>query len=513
MEDVPFPEENLYLCSTVQQLRLCLKNIAEECNQDIHVSIVLEDGSLEELFQGHEDDFSPRSLQDFTTEPLALYRLFVRSIHDIPGGKTERMVHWLSAPTPPVIESFTDTQVRCTWPHLTPIGFDFPPLSTSQLNTESFPLQTDPKNSSVDGFSAADVLNINEMEKNSPGGFSTNSEDGNGTILDPNGAVWPQMLYQLEVAEGRRFNPTRLTKYPSTTIPMEFRKVGVGPRLSRVTTLELRPCNWYFFRLRVLYLDPHLETGSGVFVVSEVASVATRISSPEAPMRPKAAVELVSNVKKARGNPQWRLRLHWTKPRSNGAPIQNYIVQQQVLGDGQGNSSYVHRPVSANLVRPATAFAGEKAVLRDEDLCDADGWLIIYEKTLPECDVPIPQGVGFHQLNLRVAAVNAVGQSSYSELLVITFEKLTAVLAEGDILACTVAKPPKLWIHHGRETNENRNLDREAQHIQQAFDFPVNLEVIKKFIKESDHEKKYKVIKDRRKLYTSQRKNRRVQKN
>ena len=41
--------------------------------------------------------------------------------------------------------------------------------------------------------------------------------------------------------------------------------------------------------------------------------------------------------------------------------------------------------------------------------------------------------------------------SQSQALLVCISAKLMAILAEGDILASSIDKPPKLWIHHGKD--------------------------------------------------------------
>jgi len=519
----------VFLCCTVPQLKLCLRKIIKIIRTEIHVSILLEDGSIDDLFFGNEEDFPFGILQQCTNEPMRIYRLFVRSIHDMPGGESERVVHWLSAPCAPTIETATDTMVRCVWPSIAPVGFEVQlPLAGSPIlgrSPRNNMWRADDEDAGVnieDGFAAypADVLLLEETDfpwetsaktlnkKSSKKALAQSSHDVDSERLDisKRASVWPQFIYQLEVAEGRKFNPSRLTKFPSTSIPMEFRCVAMGPNLRRVNTMELQPCHWYFFRLRIFTVSAD---GPGVDITSEVASAATNVSVPSFPARPKASIELVSNVSKARGWPQWRLRLHWTKPSSNGSPIRNYIVQQQVLGDGKDDRHYVHRPVSANFARPSTAFAA--AVHRPgENLTDTEGWLIIYEKVLPECDVPIPQGIGFHQINLRVAAANGVGQSPYSENLSITYAKLMAILAEGDILASSIDKPPKLWIHHGKDRDgEDPKMLSEVKRIQESFNFPLSFDCILKFVKETEREKKFKEVKDRRRLHTAKPKPRR----
>ena len=252
---------------------------------------------------------------------------------------------------------------------------------------------------------------------------------------------------------------------------------GVGG----VRVIDLLPATWYHMRLRVTY--------DGISAaLSPAVAVATKCGAPDPPIpRPNVTEEFVgtanmnsvvgaaaqnlegfvSEMSRATPPPasgSHRLRVSWARPRTNGYPIQYYILHQRELV--LPPNSVAKRCQASNMLVPARSLASDPRVRPFSTQSSSNAneqqqapkwtpWREVHAHLLPECLVRAPSrcpasitaarqtlGLGspsnnsaalgsgpfsslpkvseppprFIAVEFRVAAVNALGASKFSQV-------------------------------------------------------------------------------------------------
>jgi hypothetical protein len=234
--------------------------------------------------------------------------------------------------------------------------------------------------------------------------------------LDPM-VINPHVNYLLEVSEGHEWVPGGIHHFATGTVSNEFKLMARGIGMTKLIVQDLKPAQWYHWRLGVEYM--------GSVVYSESRPVPSLRAVPEAPSRPRVKVlKSKSQILPDDAAPrEIRLRIFWSAPYANGAAIERYQLQVKEDLDIAliGPESWAHAPIAGTgshgdedgdhmgmigLIPPPT----DARILKQ--------WTTVYSKQYTEAILPPPQK-GVAEWRFRVRAKNSEGYSFFSIPLVI----------------------------------------------------------------------------------------------
>ena len=223
----------------------------------------------------------------------------------------------------------------------------------------------------------------------------------------------------------------------------------------------------------------------------------------------------------------YRLRVSWPRPRANGYPIHHYILQQRELvlppiaaGRYRANNE-TRRPSNPEAETGNSPFSttGAPNTDVDHDCPKWTPWREVHAHLLPECLVRAPsrcpasitaarQALGFAvpaknssalssssetfpqppprfiAMEFRVAAVNALGTSSFSHVSRVTKHECPKVLMK-------VTENRSLSVKNVTDFNHPRSyaLEAEQEELSAALGFPVSLGVVQMALMQCSHTK------------------------
>lgn len=289
------------------------------------------------------------------------------------------------------------------------------------------------------------------------------------------GLSWQPARVQQKSPNAKGSRPHR----PGETAMQDRKSVSAFLRLTAVDgrggirIVDLRPATWYKMRLRVTYANESKTIGPSV-------ALCTKCGPPDVPTpRPRVVEEkMVANCMKPKctvGLPvaahnleslmneaceqkpslqlnNFRLRVAWAQPPKNGHPIKKYILQQreEVLPPAPARSCR-----SVDVISAAVAQKQQRANYESKGLSKWTPWREVHAHSLSEClirspsrcpasvtsarhilglDAPstfsstmtdmLKSGLKpppcFIAIEFRVAAVNVLGSSNFSQVTRIT---------------------------------------------------------------------------------------------
>jgi len=225
------------------------------------------------------------------------------------------------------------------------------------------------------------------------------------------------ITYTLEVSVGHEWVPGGLHHFADGTDSGTFRTMGTGVGLTRLRVEDLKPAQWYHWRVRVNYM--------GSSVVSPARAVPSLKSVPETVVRPRVKLLKRKSVLDASksSNRGVRLRIYWSAPYANGAPVERYQLQVKEELDLElvGPETFSHAPI-------AGAHSGEGdddenhigmigLVPQQSNVTSLTKWATVFCKQYTECVIPAPQK-GVSEWRFRVRAKNEAGWGPFSSHLV-----------------------------------------------------------------------------------------------
>lgn len=133
--------------------------------------------------------------------------------------------------------------------------------------------------------------------------------------------------YILSVCQGADFHKSKTSKYAgdSSNIDAEnFSEVYRGPFRKEVTIEGLRPSTWYHLRLSIN--SPGLAVHSATVSAFTMGAVPDKVAPPRATVIERSKYYEVAEELNPKGfdYSQDRIRLVWSDPNVNGAPIIKY---------------------------------------------------------------------------------------------------------------------------------------------------------------------------------------------
>ena len=184
----------------------------------------------------------------------------------------------------------------------------------------------------------------------------------------------------LEAAEGIEWKPGVVRHFIAETSDVEYRMICRGNSLTFAEVRGLKPATWYHFRICIEF--------KGKYVYSESRAIPTCKSIPDVPKKPRIRAEKRSdNTNKTTVS---KVKVLWTVPGCNGAPIERYQLQLQEVTYG-------------NIDDP------KRYPLR---------WNNVYNNFQNSCFLPLP-AVDCLEWRLRLKAKNSEGWTSYGPILVV----------------------------------------------------------------------------------------------
>ena len=199
------------------------------------------------------------------------------------------------------------------------------------------------------------------------------------------------------------------SKFISDIAASDYKLLCKGPHLEEITVEDLKPAQWYHFRVTIEY--------AGTCVISESRAYATLCSAPDKPKQPYVYLIMNENdmfTSRTRSQPQ--VRLTWGPPASNGSQIVKYHVQiqeyfqQSPTRKGLSTSSLQSSPYqkACRLSTPA----GESLL--------PEKWKTVYCNLVQTVLLDTPRS-GCQAWGIRLRALNASGWSEYSDPLVLDY--------------------------------------------------------------------------------------------
>jgi hypothetical protein len=235
--------------------------------------------------------------------------------------------------------------------------------------------------------------------------------------VDPS-LVLPSITYSLEVNVGHAWTPGNVRNFATGTATDDFTLMGRGKGLTALRVEDLKPSQWYHWRIGVEYM--------GSTVYSDSQAVPSLQAAPEAPLRPrvkllKAKTSIDNNRSSGR---EVRLRIFWPAPYANGSAIERYQLQvkEELELELVGPESFSRAPIAGS------GGDGDEdgdhlgmigLVPQHSDVNGLKRWATVYCKQYTECVIPAPQR-GVAEWRFRVRAKNAFGWSTFSVPLIIT---------------------------------------------------------------------------------------------
>jgi hypothetical protein len=229
----------------------------------------------------------------------------------------------------------------------------------------------------------------------------------------------------LEGCMGQSWTPGLASKFVSDIASPEYKLVARGPRLQDIVVNDLKPSQWYHFRVSVQY--------AGTWVTSESKPFATLFARPSKPKQPSVYLILNGNdmfLGRNRVDPQ--IRLCWGPPNTNGQEINKYHVQvREFTEEGTDRPSTAMSFSVGNEESSSIDIfdvTGELE-LKEEDMAnmmiDDDGnrlvgskWRTKYCNLLNEAVLQQPSRT-CKAWSCRLRALNSQGWSDFSDPLVL----------------------------------------------------------------------------------------------
>lgn len=481
---------------------------------DIILSKLSTDGKWVALFDGPTKQLDITWITSMNSKPLLSEVYRVQSTG--PGSALLRDVAWLSDPEAPQVIEVAPREVVLGWPE-------------------------------IDGRQAG--LLRREMAQ---GGAAFQVEVCEGPVWQPARVQQRRILLAAKAAEDLTRGGGRSTSADDDPVPMDgqgaFMALEAVDGVGGARIVGLLPATWYHMRLRVTY------DGCSAAVGPPVA-VATKCGPPDTPIpRPQVVEELVdpgsnstdvlslvsppaaartlgclihdiSPTTMASSSVGHRLRVSWVRPRTNGYPIQYYILQQRELVLPPVSSAKNRRRVDERTIRTLLhpysmndpQVTGEPLGQRAKSSTSKwTSWREVHANLLPESLVRAPTrcpasitaarhvlGLSsssnisaafssadmlhrgteppprFIAIEFRVAAVNALGASKFSQVTRVTE------------LECPTSFLPSVRSNEG-PSHDSQSSDRhksrrvyssvleaELEELASALEFPVSLGLVK----------------------------------
>lgn len=212
--------------------------------------------------------------------------------------------------------------------------------------------------------------------------------------------------YILEAAQGVEWKPGAVRHYISDTSDVDYKMICRGNALTFAEVRGLKPATWYHFRLCIEYMNK--------YVYSESRSIPTCKSIPDEPKKPRIRPE--KRVDKSNKSILSKVKILWSVPGCNGAPIERYQLQLQEVTYGNIDAPF-------------------RYPLR---------WNNVYNNFQNTCYLPLP-AVDCLEWRLRLKAKNSEGWSGYGPVLVVNRNSHPILfVAKGDTgAALSTASPAK----------------------------------------------------------------------
>ena len=133
-----------------------------------------------------------------------------------------------------------------------------------------------------------------------------------------------KFTFILEAAEGIEWKPGMVRHFIMESSDVEYKTLCRGNSLTAAKVQGLKPATWYHFRLCIEYM--------GKYVYSESRSIPTSKCIPDRPNKPRIRPE--KRADKSNKLTVSKVKVVWSVPRCNGAPIERYQVQLQEVTYG-----------------------------------------------------------------------------------------------------------------------------------------------------------------------------------
>jgi len=339
-----------------------VKKIKEQFSHEaiIEIYVLDETGRPMELYSGLPSGLTPSYLHEVLKDPSTFYVFSVVGIDenfadliDIHRDKMSRKEFcWLTDPSPPQAVDRTSTTISLKW---------------------------DPVN-----FCGVDVS-----------------------------VVADSITYTLEACEGQEWRGGLASKFVTDLSADDYRVMCKGSQVVSVTVEDLKPAQWYHFRVSVQY--------AGTVVTSSSRAVSTLTSPPSKPSQPNIYLIMNENdmfVNRDRWEPQ--VRLTWGPPPCNGSQIRKYHIQLKEYyscasdmvwsrgspsreSDDEDDGHHTSRNTVTNI-------AGENLV--------SDKWRTVY-CNLVRSHLLDPPRFKCKAWGIRLRAMNASGWSPYCDVMIL----------------------------------------------------------------------------------------------
>lgn len=212
--------------------------------------------------------------------------------------------------------------------------------------------------------------------------------------------------YIVEGCEGQQWRGGMASKFVSDLSASEYKVLAKGPQLEGVAIEDLKPAQWYHFRVTIEY--------AGTCVTSTPRAFCTLCSPPDKPVEPYVYLIMNENAmftNRSRSQPQ--VRLTWGPPACNGSQIVKYHVQIQEYYDqstskpGLSSASRFESTADKNL----TGSAACKELYPEK-------WRTVYCNLVQAVLLEAPRP-GCRAWGIRLRALNSSGWSEFSDPLIL----------------------------------------------------------------------------------------------
>lgn len=229
------------------------------------------------------------------------------------------------------------------------------------------------------------------------------------------------------------------SKFISDLSANEYKVLCRGPKLEELTIEDLKPAQWYHFRVTIEY--------AGTCVISAPRAFATLCAPPDKPRQPYVYLIMNENdMFTSRNRTQPQVRLTWGPPSGNGSQVVKYHVQiqeyfQQLSNKrGLSGGSQIVKSFEKNSISGAigSTITPEK-------------WRTVY-CNLVQAVLLEPPRPGCQAWGIRLRALNSSGWSEYSEPLLLDYMSHPHLFHTDDLVAVSksTTKLPPLQMRSGR---------------------------------------------------------------
>jgi hypothetical protein len=260
----------------------------------------------------------------------------------------------------------------------------------------------------------------------------------------------------VEGCEGQQWRGGMASKFISDLSASDYKILCKGPRLEELTIEDLKPAQWYHFRVTIEY--------AGTCVISAPRAFATLCAPPDKPRQPNVYLIMNENdMFTSRNRTQPQVRLTWGPPVGNGSQVVKYHVQiqeyfqQSPNKKGLSTVSQFASPSDKNSIGGAagSTIAPEK-------------WRTVY-CNLVQAALLEPPRPGCQAWGIRLRALNSSGWSEFSDPLLLDYLSHPNLFHTDDLVmpSKSSTKLPPLQKSHSNmrsmSTTDSARRGHEAQ--------------------------------------------------